>query len=138
MSMTFSSLLSKLINYETISYLIVGVLTTVISIAVFAICHRRFKRGTVFSNIVSWVIAVAFAFVANKIFVFQSPSWSMAVVIKELAGFVSARLLTLGFDVAFVYVTVDRLHWNDILSKTASNVVVMIVNYIASKLFIFA
>ena len=56
---------------------------------------------------------------------------------KELAAFVSARLLTLGFDVAFVYVAVDKLHWNDILSKTASNVVVMVVNYIASKLFIF-
>lgn len=132
------NLFAKVINYETISYLIVGVLTTVISIAVFALCYRKIKFGTVISNIISWVAAVTFAYVANKIFVFQSPSWALAVIIPEIVGFVSARLLTLGFDVVFVYVTVEKLHWNDIVSKTASNVVVMIVNYIASKLFIFA
>lgn len=132
------TLFAKFVNYETISYLIVGVLTTIISIAVFAGCYRKLKMSTVVSNIISWIIAVAFAYVANKIFVFQSPSWEMAVVIKEIIGFVSARLLTLGFDIAFIYITVDKLHWNDILCKIGSNVVVMIVNYVASKLFIFA
>ena len=132
------TLFAKFVNYETISYLIVGVLTTVVSIAVFAACHRRLEFGTVLSNIISWIAAVAFAYVGNKIFVFQSPSWALAVIVPELLGFVSARLLTLGFDVVFVYITVEKLHWNDIVSKTCSNVVVMIVNYIASKLFIFA
>ncbi len=132
------TLFAKFVNYETISYLIVGVLTTIISIATFAGCYRKLKMSTVLSNIISWVIAVAFAYVANKIFVFQSPSWEMSVVIKEIIGFVSARLLTLGFDIAFIYITVDKLHWNDILCKIGSNVVVMIVNYVASKLFIFA
>ena len=132
------TLFEKFVNYETISYLVVGVLTTIISIAVFTGCYRKLKMSTVVSNIISWVIAVAFAYVANKIFVFQSPSWEMAVVIKEIIGFVSARLLTLGFDIAFIYITVDKLHWNDILCKIGSNVVVMIVNYVASKLFIFA
>lgn len=131
------TLFAEFVNYETISYLVVGVLTTVISIAVFAGCYRKLKMSTVVSNIISWIIAVAFAYVANKIFVFQSPSWEMAVVIKEIIGFVSARLLTLGFDIAFIYITVDKLHWNDILCKIGSNVVVMIVNYVASKLFIF-
>ena len=131
------TLFAKFVNYETISYLVVGVLTTVISIAVFAGCYRKLKMSTVVSNIISWIIAVAFAYVANKIFVFQSPSWEMAVVIKEIIGFVSARLLTLGFDIAFIYITVDKLHWNDILCTIGSNVVVMIVNYVASKLFIF-
>lgn len=132
------TLIAKFVNYETISYLVVGVLTTVISIAVFALCYRKCKMSTILSNVISWVVAVSFAYVANKIFVFQSPSWELAVVTKEIVGFVSARLLTLGFDVAFVYITVDKLHWNDLISKFASNVVVMIVNYIASKLFIFA
>ena len=132
------TLFEKFVNYETISYLVVGVLTTIISIAVFTGCYRKLKMSTVVSNIISWVIAVALAYVANKIFVFQSPSWEMAVVIKEIIGFVSARLLTLGFDIAFIYITVDKLHWNDILCKIGSNVVVMIVNYVASKLFIFA
>ena len=132
------TLFEKFVNYETISYLVVGVLTTVISIAVFTGCYRKLKMSTVVSNIISWIAAVAFAYVANKIFVFQSPSWEMTVVIKELIGFVSARLLTLGFDIAFIYITVDKLHWNDILCKIGSNVVVMIVNYVASKLFIFA
>ncbi len=132
-----ANLMSKFINYETISYLIVGIITSIISIAVFAGCRRKLKLGTVVSNIISWILAVAFAFIANKIFVFRSPSWALAVVFKELTGFISARLLTLGFDVAFVYVTVDKMRWNDILCKVASNVVVTIVNYIASKLFIF-
>ena len=132
------TLFEKFVNYETISYLVVGVLTTIISIAVFTGCYRKLKMSTVVSNIISWILAVAFAYVANKIFVFQSPSWEMAMVIKEIIGFVSARLLTLGFDIAFIYITVDKLHWNDILCKIGSNVVVMIVNYVASKLFIFA
>jgi len=116
---------------------VVGVLTTVISIALFAVCHRKWKLNTVLSNIISWCAAVVFAFVANKIFVFQSPSWALAVVAREAVGFVSARLLTLGFDVVFIYVTVDRLHWNDLLCKCASCFVVMVLNYVASKLFIF-
>ena len=132
------TLFAKFVNYETISYLIVGVLTTIISIASFAICYRKLKMSTVLSNIISWILAVSFAYVANKIFVFRSPSWEMAVVIKEVIGFVSARLLTLGFDIAFIYITVDKLRWNDILCKIGSNVVVMILNYVASKLFIFA
>ena len=132
------TLFAKFVNYETISYLVVGVLTTVISIAVFAGCYRKLKMSTVVSNIISWVIAVAFAYVANKIFVFQSPSWELAVITKEIIGFVSARLFTLVLDIAFIYITVDKLHWNDILCKIGSNVIVMIVNYVASKLFIFA
>lgn len=134
----FQTLFSRFVNYETISYLIVGVLTTVISIGVFGLCHRSLHMNTVLSNVISWIVAVAFAFFANKIFVFRSASWELAVVIREAVAFVSARLLTLGFDIVFVYITVDRLHWNDLISKTASNVVVMIVNYVASKLFIFA
>ena len=132
------TLFSKFVNYETISYLVAGVATTILSIAVFAVCHRKCKMGTILSNIISWIAAVSFAFVVNKIFVFRSPSWELALVFKEAAGFVSARLRTQGFDVVFVYITVDKLHWNDLIAKTASNVVVMIVNYIASKLFIFA
>ena len=132
------TLFAKFVNYKTISYLIVGVLPTIISIASFAACYRKLKWSTVVSNVISWVLAVSFAYVANKIFVFQSPSWELAVVMKEVVGFVSARLLTLGFDIAFIYITVDKLHWNDILCKIGSNVVVMIVNYVASKLFIFA
>ena len=132
------TLFAKFVNYETISYLIVGVLTTVISIGTFALCYRKLKWSTVVSNIISWIVAVSFAYVANKVFVFQSPSWEMAVITKEIIGFVSARLLTLGFDIAFIYITVDKLHWNDILCKIGSNVVIIIVNYVASKLFIFA
>lgn len=131
------TLIAKFVNYETISYLIVGVLTTVISIGAFGLCHRKLHMNTVVSNVLSWIAAVTFSFFANKIFVFQSASWALAVVVKEAVGFVSARLLTLGFDVIFVYVTVDRLHWNDLISKTASSVVVTVLNYIASKLFIF-
>ncbi len=136
--MDFQTLIAKFLNYETISYLIAGVLTTILSIVVFAVCYRKMKMSTVLSNIISWVIAVVFAYVVNKIFVFRSPSWALQVVAKEAVSFLSARLLSLGFDIVFVHITVDKMHWNDILSKGLSNVVVMILNYVASKLFIFA
>lgn len=131
-----NSLISKVLNKETINYLIFGILTTAVNyisyeISVFA--GFDFK----FSTIIAWALAVAFAFITNKIFVFQSKSFKRNIVLKELSGFITSRLLSGIFDLLFMIVAVDIFLINDSISKLASNVFVMVINYILSKLFVF-
>lgn len=131
--------LSHFINYETISYLIVGVMTTVINYLIYFLMPRFGSSGldVVLATLVAWIFAVAFAYAANKIFVFDSPSWDRRTVASELIPFISARLLSLGFDALFTFVTIGRLRWNEPLMKILSNIFVLIANYLASKFFIF-
>ena len=90
-----------------------------------------------FATAVAWVASVAFAFWANKVFVFKSPGWNRKVLSRELPGFVSARLLSLVFDWAFVLLTVKLAGMNDLVAKLISNIVVIVLNYFASKFWIF-
>ena len=129
----------KFVNYEFITYIIAGVLTTLLNYAVYFLVRLAFPGdfGTVIANAVAWTAAVLFAFVVNKIFVFDSPSWDRKTLLREFFPFIAARLLSLGFDMLFVYVTVELLHWNEPLMKILSNVFVLLMNYIASKFIIF-
>ena len=127
----------KLVNPETISYLIFGVLTTVVNYITNYICYYRAGISTFMSNNIAWVISVAFAFVVNKLFVFNSKSWKLSVVLKELYAFVIARLLSWGFETVFMVVTVDWYHMPNWIAKILSNVFVVIMNYFASKFLIF-
>ena len=128
-------LLGKFCNYEIISYVICGVLTTIVNYAVYFIL----PFGTSGSDVIiktgiSWFAAVLFAYVVNKVFVFDSLSWDAVTVMRELIPFITARLLSLGFDALFMYVTVGLLHFNEPVFKIISNIFVMIANYFASKL----
>ena len=137
-----SVLMTKFLNRETISYLIFGVLTTIINIEVFWLADRAFiaggmdaKASALISNIIAWVISVAFAFVTNKLFVFESRDMSAGVLFKELLNFTIARLLSLAFDEAFMFVAI--MFMPSIVAKIISNVFVVIINYVLSKFFIF-
>lgn len=132
------------VNRETISYLIFGVLTTVVSIVSYEVVKRLLARGKEpapliinISTVASWILAVAFAFVTNKLFVFQSMSMDTGVLFKEIISFVGARLLSLGFEVVWMNVTTVVLKWNDSFCKIAAQFVIVVLNYIFSKLFIF-
>ena len=129
----------KFFNYEFITYIIAGVLTTAINYLVYFLTRLVFPGdfGTVIANAVAWTAAVIFAFVVNKVFVFDSPSWRLKTLVREFFPFIAARLLSLGFDMLFMYVTVELLHWNEPLMKVVSNVFVLLMNYIASKFIIF-
>ena len=129
----------KFVNYEVIMYLIAGVLTTVVNYVVYFLMPRFESNGLdiVLANTVSWIAAVLFAFVVNKIFVFDSPEWNLRTLYREFLPFVAARLLSWGFDTLFLYVTVGLLNFNEPLCKILSNVIVLIMNYVASKFFIF-
>lgn len=138
-----NNLIKKFLNKETISYLIFGVLTTIINIVVFWFAERELAfimsedAASLVGNVIAWVISVAFAFVTNKLFVFESKSMAFKVVMAELTGFVNARLLSLAFDEGFMFVAIVLLGMNSLLAKIISNVFVVIINYVLSKFFIF-
>ena len=138
-----NNLSKKFLNKETISYLIFGVLTTIINIVVFWFAERELAfimsedAASLVGNVIAWVISVAFAFVTNKLFVFESKSMAFKVVMAELTGFVIARLLSLAFDEGFMFVAIVLLGMNSLLAKIISNVFVVIINYVLSKFFIF-
>ena len=120
-----------------ILYVVFGVLTTAINIAVYALCYRVLRLPNVPSNVIAWILAVLFAFVTNKLYVFESKSLERGTVARELASFVGARLATGLLDLAVMFVGVDLLHGPDLVIKVASNVIVIILNYVFSKLIVF-
>ena len=130
-------ILAKLFNKETILYLVFGVLTTCVNYAVCFLFYRFTDISILIYNVVAWVAAVAFAYITNKLFVFESKSFRGTVVLKELVSFVSARLLSLGIEELFLFVSVEKLHANELIAKLIAQVFVVVFNYFASKLFIF-
>ena len=120
-----------------ILYLFFGICSTIINIFVYALMFELFNFSNVFSVIVAWIFAVLFAFITNKIWVFESNSFSGKLFIKELLSFFLCRGITGFLDVAIMYVTVDLMGWNAILWKIIANVIVVILNYAASKILIF-
>lgn len=137
-------LFSKVLNRETISYLVFGVLTTVVCLVSYELIKLLLTGGGELStlqmniaNVGSWIIAVAFAFVTNKFFVFQSRSVSFKTLMKEIPSFVGARLLSLGFEIVWMNVTVGLLHINDSVAKIGAQFGIVVMNYVFSKLFIF-
>ena len=131
---------------ELFVYCVAGVLTTAINYGAYAGITQGWAAITggaadhptliLIANILAWVLSVAFAFWANKKYVFRSPDWTREVLRREVPGFVTARLLSLGFDVLFVEATV-LLGLDHSIAKLLSNVIVVILNYFASKFWIF-
>ena len=133
-----SKLNELLVRYkEVILYVIFGGLTTLINIVVYWICRNLITLQVVPSDIIAWILSVIFAYVTNKIWVFESRSTKVAVLIREIGEFFAARLFSLGFDVLFLYVTVEKLSWPVLPMKIVANVIVIIKNYLFSKLLIF-
>lgn len=118
-------------------YLVFGVGTTVVNIVSYALFARICGFDTIVSNILAWILAVAFAYITNKLWVFESKCTEIKEIIDELIKFVSCRLLTGIIDLLIMYVFVDLLSFNDIVIKCISNIIVIILNYVASKIFVF-
>lgn len=120
-----------------ILYGIFGVLTTIINIVTYALCYDMFNISNVVSNIIAWILSVLFAFITNKIWVFESKSFDFKIFIKELWNFIVCRLATGALDLGIMYVGVDLLKGPALILKIASNIIVIILNYVMSKLFVF-
>ncbi|MBQ7265564.1 MAG: GtrA family protein [Firmicutes bacterium] len=138
-----NKLKEKIFNKETISYLIFGVLTTIVSYVSYFLAQRLLMgvmgrdASIMVANVISWVLAVSFAYVTNKLYVFESKSWKREVIIKEIASFVGARLFSFGFETAWMWITAIVLGFNDAICKLLAQVAITLMNYFFSKLFIF-
>lgn len=150
------SIIKKLINKETVTYLVFGVLTTVVNFGVFKVFDIIFTSATetdltLVTNVIAWIAAVVFAYVTNKLFVFESKSWRPDVLRKEIPSFVGARLLSLGIEELGLLIFITWLGFDEfvleifpgfalggkMLVKIALAVIVVVVNYIFSKFIIF-
>lgn len=118
---------------EILKYLIVGGLTTVVSIVSYYIV-RLFIENYLVCTVISWIFAVAFAYITNRVFVFNSKREN---IFKECTEFVFSRILSLVAEVAVMYLLVDFLNISDKISKIIVQVIIVILNYIFSKLFVF-
>lgn len=118
-------------------YLVFGVCTTIINIFVYYICDRIFYTDTVTSTVIAWFFAVLFAYGTNRKWVFESNLNHVSEILKEGVSFFSCRLITGLLDLLIMYVCVDILLLNGLVIKIISNVFVIVVNYISSKILIF-
>ena len=123
--------------YGLISYLFFGVLTTVVNYLVYLPCYNMLGMNASISNIIAWAVAVIFAFVTNKPFVFHSYDWSAKVVIPELTKFVATRIGSGGLETAILFLSVDLAGMNGNVWKLLTSVLVVILNYVGSKLLVF-
>lgn len=116
---------------EVISYLFFGVCTTVINFIAFYFFEKFITHEI--ANIFAWAISVTFAFITNKLFVFKTKGFSM----KEVSGFLGARVLSLVIDEGLLILAVNVLLMNAMISKIVINFLVIAINYILSKFLIF-
>ena len=118
-------------------YVIFGVLTTLVNIAVYYLCAVISDIPTVPSTVIAWVAAVLFAYITNRKWVFESKVTGSRAVLIEMGLFFLFRLATGVLDVLIMYITVDVLGLNEMVMKILSNIIVIILNYIFSKLIVF-
>ena len=123
--------------WEVLTYLFFGVLTTVVNYLIYLPVYNLMGLSAALSNAVAWVVAVAFAYLTNKPFVFKSHDWSAKTVLPELTKFVGSRVLSGALETAIIFVTVDILGLNGNVIKLVTSVLVVILNYVASKLLVF-
>ena len=124
-------------HYDILAYLFFGVLTTVVNYVIYLPCYNLLQLSAAVSNAIAWVAAVAFAYVTNKPFVFRSYDWSAKTVVPELTKFVGSRVASGALETAIIFVTVDLMLWNGNVMKLVTSVLVVIFNYVASKLLVF-
>ena len=130
----------KCVNYETVSYLICGFLTTAVDFAVYTVL-RHVDIGVGISQALSWMAAVLFAYVVNKLIVFRNYNMSSSYLVKESGAFVAARafsgVVTWVLMVVMVKLGGDRGFIYELFCKFTSSVLNMVLNYVFSKLWIF-
>ena len=136
-------LIKKVINKETILYLVFGVLTTLVNLGVkYALLFTILNADNPFelqvSIIISWIVACLFAYITNRIWVFESKSKN---IIMEMLKFFGARLVTLGMEMLIMYIFVTALGLNSdmwvVIWTIVTQILIIIGNYVLSKIFVF-
>lgn len=129
------SLIAK--YWDILTYLVFGVLTTVVNYLVYLPVYNLLGFSAALSNAIAWAAAVTFAYLTNKPFVFKSHDWSRQTVIPELTKFVSCRIASGGMETLILLIAVDILGWNGNIWKLLTQVMVVVLNYVFSKLIVF-
>ena len=123
--------------WDILIYLVFGVLTTVVNYAVYLPVYNFCGISAAVSNMIAWVVAVVFAFLTNKPFVFHSYDWSAKTVVPELIKFVSCRLASGVMETVILFLAVDCMNWDGNIWKLITQVLVIVINYVGSKLLVF-
>ncbi len=131
--------LKKFVTFETFSYLFIGVLTTIVNYITYVICQTLLLKNYQLSTIISWIVAVMFAFYPNKIFVYKNNlnNYNVINLLKEFSSFTLSRLFSGLCEFIFMIILVDFIGLNDYLSKVIVSIFVIITNYLTGKLFVF-
>jgi putative flippase GtrA len=122
---------------EMILFVVFGVFTTLVNVVAYFISSRLCHFNVMTSTILAWSLAVMFAYVTNRKYVFKSENTSIKSVTMEFGAFISSRLLTGLLDLALMYIFVKVLGQNDVMIKIISNIIIVISNYLLSRLMVF-
>ena len=122
---------------EVILYLVFGGLTTLVNIVGYMLFTRLFGLDTMIANGIALTISILFAYVTNKLFVFESRTETFRAALREFVSFIACRIATAVLDMLIMYITVDMLGWYDMVMKILDNIIVIVLNFVFSKLIIF-
>lgn len=125
---------SNIKKNEIILYLIFGILTTIVNILSYLFITDILNIHYLISNIIAWFLSVLFAYITNRIWVFKSKNDNL---IKEFGLFLSGRIFSGVLDTTLMFLFIGIFLWNDLISKIIINIIVVIVNYIISKVIVF-
>ena len=129
--------LGKDIGAETVRYIIVGGLTTLVNYSLFELMRAIIGIDVTVSNVTSISVSVIFAYVANKLIVFRRHSDSLAALALEFCKFVGSRIFTMALEIGAVFLFFNILGLDARLGKITAQVIVVVVNYIISKAIVF-
>ena len=124
--------------WDILVYLFFGALTTLVNFLVYFPMYNWLHLSAALSNVVAWAVAVVFAYLTNKPFVFHSKAWTSGTVIPEFTKFLGCRVGSGLLETAIIWLMVDVLTFNGNLVKILVSVLVVILNYVASKWLVFA
>lgn len=122
---------------EGINYLIFGFLAFVLNYILYFVFEDALSMHYMAATVISWVLTVVFAYWTNRTFVFKSQNKDISAVVKEFVSFISARVATEVLEVVLMYMMVDMLAINDKISKLVCQTIVILANYVLSKIWIF-
>ncbi|HHV65677.1 MAG TPA: GtrA family protein [Peptococcaceae bacterium] len=122
---------------ELLNYLIFGVFTTLVNIISYAFLSKLLQLDFKIAATIAWLLSVLFAYVTNKFYVFESREQDFLTISKELGSFFLSRVLSYSLDIFAMIFMVEFLLFNDLAAKIIANIIVIVFNYLASKLFVF-
>lgn len=122
---------------ELFWYCFYGGVGTILNVIIFYLLTNKANIPYMLSNLIAWIFSIIFAFITNKIWVFKSNSWHILVWIKEFINFMIARIATCIFDMGYMFVAISLCNFDETISKIIANIIVIILNFILSKLWVF-